>query len=75
MIDTILNRICEISGMCFSILASLLTNGSPALSWEEAGSQMMFAFTTGIVGGVVGLIVKLIWNKVHNNQGSRKSNK
>ncbi|MCE7990450.1 MAG: hypothetical protein HEP71_00665 [Roseivirga sp.] len=74
MIDTILNRMCEISGMCFSILASLLTNSNHTLSSGEVGHQMALAFITGIVGGVAGLIVKLVWNKV-GVKGTKKKKK
>lgn len=56
---------CEISGMCFSIVATLLTNNSHQLSWGEVGHQVVFALITGVVGGFAGLIVKLIWNKAH----------
>ncbi|GEM_PF-5369507 len=75
MIDSILNRMCEISGMCFSLAAALLTSNSPALSWTEVGSQMVFAFITGIVGGIAGLIVKLVWNKAGVKEVTKKKKK
>lgn len=62
---------CEISGMCFSIVAALLTNNSHQLSWGEVGSQVVFALITGVVGGFAGLIVKLIWNKAHQRREKR----
>lgn len=75
MIDTILNRMCEISGMCFSLLAALLTNSNHSISPGEIGHQMALAFITGIVGGVAGLIVKLIWNKVGVKGAAKKKKK
>lgn len=72
MIDTILSRMCEISGMCFSVLAAFLSNNSHALSWGEVASQVVFAFITGIVGGLAGLIVKLIWNKAQGKGSAKK---
>ena len=68
MLDNIINRMCEISGMCFSVLAGLVAANNQVLSWTEVGSHVVFAFITGIVGGVAGLLVKLIWKKLHRQE-------
>ena len=65
MLDNIINRMCEISGMCFSVLAGLITANNQVLSWTEVGNQIVFAFITGLVGGLAGLLVKLIWKRLH----------
>ena len=69
MLDNIINRMCEISGMCFSVLAGFVAANNQVLSWTEVGSHIVFAFITGIVGGIAGLLVKLIWNKLHKKAG------
>lgn len=74
MLDNIIGRMCEISGMCFSILAGFVANNNQVLSWGEVGNQVVFAFITGIVGGLAGLLVKLLWNKLHN-KGKKDKNK
>lgn len=66
--DTILNRMCEISGMSFSILAGLITTNNQLLSWAEVGSHIVFALITGIVGGLAGLMVKLVWKRLQNQR-------
>ena len=65
MLDNIINRMCEISGMFFSVLAGLITANNQVLSWTEVGNQIVFAFITGLVGGLAGLLVKLIWKRLH----------
>lgn len=73
MLDNIINRMCEISGMCFSVLAGLITANNQVLSWAEVGNHIVFAFITGMVGGVAGLLVKLIWKKLHPKEEGAES--
>ncbi len=74
MLDNIINRMCEISGMCFSVLAGFVAANNQVLSWSEVGNHIVFAFITGIVGGGAGLLVKLIWKKLHpKDHNSEKS--
>lgn len=69
MTDNILNHMCEISGMFFSILAVFVASNNQVPTWTEVGSHIVFAFITGLVGGLAGLLVKLIWNKIHKRSG------
>lgn len=63
---------CEISGMCLSILAGFIATNNQVLTWTEVGNSIVFAFITGLVGGIAGLLVKLAWKRFNANDPELK---